>query len=71
MIGAGSFGTCLAVLLAERGYSVDLWARDPALAAALNRHRRNPRYLSEYKLADEIRATDSLEEALTDAELVL
>jgi len=71
VIGAGSFGTCLAVLLAERGHAVDLWARDPVLASALNRHRRNPRYLSEYKLAEEIRGTNSLEEALADAELVV
>ncbi len=71
VIGAGSFGTCLAMLLAERGHAVDLWARDPVLASALNRERRNPRYLSEYKLGEEIRGTDSLEEALADAELVV
>ncbi len=71
VIGAGSFGTCLAILLAERGYSIELWARDPVLAEALNRHRRNPRYLSEHKLPEAVHATDSLEEALADAELVL
>jgi len=71
VIGAGSFGTCLAVLLAERDYSVELWARDPVLAEAVNRHRRNPRYLSDFKLAENVHATDSLEEALADAELVV
>ena len=54
VIGAGSFGTCLAVLLAERGYSVRLWARDRVLAEAVNRHRRNPRYLSDHKLSESI-----------------
>ncbi len=71
VVGAGSFGTCLAVLLAERDYSVELWARDPVLAQAVNRHRRNPRYLSDFKLPENIHATDSLEEALADAELVV
>jgi glycerol-3-phosphate dehydrogenase (NAD(P)+) len=71
VIGAGSFGTALAILLAERGCAVELWARDPALATAMNRHRRNPRYLSQYKLPEEIHATESLEDALVDAELVV
>ena len=34
VVGAGSFGTCLAIVLAEKGYQVDLWARDPSLADA-------------------------------------
>ena len=59
------------MLLAERDYSVELWARDPVLAEAVNRHRRNPRYLSDFKLSENIHATHSLEEALGDAELVV
>lgn len=71
VIGAGSFGTCLAILLAERGQQVDLWARDPGLAEAITRHHRNPRYLTEFRLPESIRATASLEEALADKEIVL
>ena len=71
VLGAGSFGTSLALLLAERGYAVDLWARDPKLAEAIQKHRRNPRYLTEFQLPENIRATASLEEALEDKELVL
>ncbi len=61
VLGAGSFGTCLAMLLAGKGYQVDLWARDEQLADAINEHRRNPRYLTEFVLPENIRATASLE----------
>ena len=71
VLGSGSFGTCLAMLLAEKGYQVDLWARDAKLADAINRHRRNPRYLTEFVLPDNIRATSSLEEALQGKEVLL
>ncbi len=71
VLGAGSFGTCLALLLAEREYAVDLWARDPKLADAINRHRRNPRYLTEFRIPECIHATSSFEEALSDKDLIL
>ncbi len=71
VLGAGSFGTCLAILLAEKGYGVDLWARDRRLADAINRQHRNPRYLTEFVLPSTIRATASLEEAVRGKELLL
>ena len=71
VIGAGSFGTCLSVVLAEADYEVDLWARDPAIADAINRHHRNPRYLTECRLPERVRASDSLEETLAGKELIV
>ena len=71
VLGAGSFGTCLAILLAEKGCNVELWARDPKLADAINRHHRNPRYLSDFRLPDSVHATGSLETALRGKEVVL
>ena len=71
VLGAGSFGTCLAMLLAEKGYAVDLWARDERLASAINQHHRNPRYLTDFALPENIHATSSLEEAVRGRELVL
>jgi glycerol-3-phosphate dehydrogenase (NAD(P)+) len=71
VLGAGSFGSCLAMLLAEKGYAVDLWARDERLAAAINQHHRNPRYLTGSMLPENIRATASLEEAVRGKELLL
>jgi glycerol-3-phosphate dehydrogenase (NAD(P)+) len=71
VLGAGSFGSCLAILCAERGHDVALWARDPALAATLGRERRNPRYLKEIEFPRSIRATSELAEALRDREMVI
>jgi glycerol-3-phosphate dehydrogenase (NAD(P)+) len=70
VLGAGSFGTCLAVLAAER-HDVVLWSRSPELADAINRERRNPRYLSEVELPPGIRASADLAEALHGRELVI
>ncbi|MFQ5514161.1 MAG: NAD(P)H-dependent glycerol-3-phosphate dehydrogenase [Myxococcota bacterium] len=71
VLGAGSFGTCLALRLAQRDYAVDLWARDGAVVEAIRRHRRNPRYLKEFQLPENIRPTLSLDEALEAKEVVL
>jgi glycerol-3-phosphate dehydrogenase (NAD(P)+) len=70
VLGAGSFGTCLAMLCAREN-DVTLWARDPALADAINRDRRNPRYLRDVELPEPVRATGDLAEALRDRELVI
>jgi glycerol-3-phosphate dehydrogenase (NAD(P)+) len=45
VLGAGSFGSCLAILCADRGHDVTLWARDEALIGAIAKNRRNPRFL--------------------------
>jgi glycerol-3-phosphate dehydrogenase (NAD(P)+) len=71
VLGAGSFGTCLSILLAEKGYAVDLWARDPHTAHAIARERRNPRYLTDFELPASVEATASLEQAMQDKELVV
>jgi glycerol-3-phosphate dehydrogenase (NAD(P)+) len=70
VLGAGSFGTCLAVL-AAREHDVVIWARDPEMAKSIERDRRNPRYLSDVELPEGLRATSDLEEALRDRELVI
>lgn len=70
VLGAGSFGTCLARLCGVRN-RVRLWARDPEIADAINREHRNPRYLREAKLPDSVRATNSLQYALEGSELVI
>lgn len=71
VLGAGSFGSCLAILCADRGHDVTLWARDPAFANAIARERRNPRYLKEIEFPTSIRPTADLGEALAGAEMVI
>jgi glycerol-3-phosphate dehydrogenase (NAD(P)+) len=70
VLGAGSFGTCLA-LLAARTHDVTLWARDAAMAAQTQRERRNPKYLSEFALPDSLRVTADLGEALAGGAIVI
>jgi glycerol-3-phosphate dehydrogenase (NAD(P)+) len=70
VLGAGSFGTCLAVL-AAREHDVTIWARDREVAACIEHERRNPRYLSEVELPPNVRATANLAEALEGRELVI
>jgi glycerol-3-phosphate dehydrogenase (NAD(P)+) len=70
VLGAGSFGTCLAILCAREN-DVVLWARDPDLAAAINREHKNPRYLEGAPIPAAVRATADLSEALADRELVI
>ena len=45
--------------------------RDPTVAEAINRDHWNPHYLKEFRLPEQVRATDSLEEALRDKEVVV
>jgi glycerol-3-phosphate dehydrogenase (NAD(P)+) len=71
VIGAGTFGTCLAMMAGDQGHAVTLWAREPGVADAMNRHRRNPRYLTEFRLPEGVRGTADLEEAVRDQDLIL
>ena len=45
IIGAGGWGTALAVLLAEEGYTVDLWAREQEVTDEINTCRANETFL--------------------------
>ncbi len=71
VLGAGSFGTALAVHLARAGHEVRLWARDPALAAEMARRRSNPAYLTELTFPASVTPTSELERALEDCDLVV
>ncbi len=70
ILGAGAWGTALAVALAAR-HRVALWMREPATAAELARTRRNARYLPDAVLPEAIVPTADFAAALADAGLVL
>jgi len=70
VIGAGSWGTTVAAIVAGRADTV-LWARRPELAAEINERRQNATYLADASLPDSLRATSSLEEAVHDASVVV
>ena len=67
VIGAGSWGTALAQVLAGNGHDVGLWARKPEVAAAINADHRNPRYLSDVTLSGRIAAASAYEDVLEGA----
>ena len=71
VIGAGSWGTALAIVLAPCFDGVRLWAHDPGLAAELASSHENKPYLAGFQLPDNIDATDSLEKAAQGAGTVL
>lgn len=67
VIGAGSWGTALSQVLATNGHNVSLWARKPEVVHAINVEHKNPRYLSDVALSDNIVATLSHKDALLRA----
>ena len=71
IIGAGSYGTALALAAARAGQQVRLWAHDPEVAAALARERQNPVYLPGFALPETIGPTNELAAAINGAECVL
>ena len=71
VLGAGSWGTALAVLLARNGTPTLLWAHDPAKAATMEAQRCNARYLPEIRFPDNLHVTGDLRQALTRARDVL
>ncbi|MFW2542008.1 NAD(P)H-dependent glycerol-3-phosphate dehydrogenase [Primorskyibacter sp. 2E107] len=71
VLGAGSWGTALASILARNGHDVRLWARRPALAEAINKTGMNGDYLADVPLPESLTATASIAEALADVDAVL
>jgi glycerol-3-phosphate dehydrogenase (NAD(P)+) len=70
VVGAGSWGTSVAAI-ASANADAWLWARDPALAEAIDRTHCNPEYLPDIALPDPLRATASIEAACRDADVVV
>ncbi len=70
-LGAGNWGTTLAILLAEKQLSVRLWEYRKDLAEELAKHRENRLYLPGVRLPDSITVTHRLDEALQDADMIL
>lgn len=71
IIGAGNWGTALAIVAARAGHNVNLWARDWEVAKSINQHRVNSRYLNSVSIPANVTATNDLGEALQDASLIL
>jgi glycerol-3-phosphate dehydrogenase (NAD(P)+) len=71
VIGAGSWGTTIANLLAGKGFDVTLWARESEILRELTERGENSRYLPGVTLHPQLRAATSLEESVRTADLLI
>ncbi len=70
VLGAGSWGTTVAALASQNAPTV-LWARRSEAAQEINEQHTNARYLKQANLPNALRATDSIEEAVRDADVLV
>ena len=68
VLGAGAWGTALAILLARNGHRVLLWGHEPAALIEIDRTRRNARYLPDARLPDGISARSDLSALARDTQ---
>ncbi|HEX5540948.1 MAG TPA: NAD(P)H-dependent glycerol-3-phosphate dehydrogenase [Micromonospora sp.] len=71
VLGAGSWGTAFAKVLADAGRDVTVWARRAQVAEGIRTSRTNPDYLPGVRLPERVSATSNAEKALVGAELVV
>ena len=71
ILGAGSWGTALAVHLGRLGHTVRLWARDGALVDEMRVRRANTTYLPDVPLPPCVAVTASMDEAVGGTGLIV
>lgn len=71
VIGAGSWGTTLAILLADKGHEVKLWVYEKDLAEEMQKSRKNKTYLPGHRLSDNINVTSSIKDAVYDSQIIV
>jgi glycerol-3-phosphate dehydrogenase (NAD(P)+) len=71
VLGAGAWGSALAVHLGNIGHDVRLWVRDPDLAAELRERRANPVYLPDVELPASVMPEESIGRAVSATDLIV
>jgi len=71
IIGAGSFGTAMSVVLKNKNIDVSIWAREQEVVDGINSNGFNPSYLKDIKLPGNLTATHSIDEAVDHAEMLV
>jgi glycerol-3-phosphate dehydrogenase (NAD(P)+) len=73
ILGGGSWGTALSIVLARarRKHEISLWVHDPALAESMARHRENKTYLPGIRLAGDVQVSADIREAVTGAQILI
>jgi glycerol-3-phosphate dehydrogenase (NAD(P)+) len=71
IVGDGGWGTTLAVLLAQKGYSVSLWGAFPEYAAEMRRTRMNRKFLPGIAIPRKVSITGRIEEAILGKDIIV
>ncbi|UUV99112.1 NAD(P)H-dependent glycerol-3-phosphate dehydrogenase [Vagococcus luciliae] len=71
VLGAGSWGTALAMVLVENGHDVIIWGHKETQINEINTHHTNAHYLKEITLPSKLKGTSDLKECVKDADAVL
>lgn len=71
IVGAGSWGTAIAILMANKGYDVKLWVRDKKLIEKINNTRENSEYLPGAILPENIIVSSDMEYCCSYSEAVI
>lgn len=71
IIGAGSWGTALSVVLQSNGHNVLIWAREQDIVDAINTRHHNPTYLPDLVLPEAIKATSDFKSAASDRDMIV
>src|SRR5208283_4541781 len=71
VVGAGSWGTTLAAMLADKGFDVLLWAHEEEIVEQINNERTNDVYLPNIKLPFDLRATRNLVDSVAQARYIV
>lgn len=71
VLGAGSWGTALAMVLVENGHHVHIWGHHPSQIEEINTQHTNSKYLKDIKLPEALIGETSLEDCVRDADAVL
>jgi glycerol-3-phosphate dehydrogenase (NAD(P)+) len=70
-LGGGSFGTALAVLLAEKNNAVNIYDRDKNVVNEINIKRTNEKYMKDLIIPNSVTAFNNIEEAIKDSEYIV
>lgn len=70
-LGGGSFGTALGILLANKGYDVNIYDRDICVVEDINVNRKNDKYIKDLNIPNNVTAYNDLHDALINTDCVV
>ncbi|MBZ4664052.1 MAG: NAD(P)H-dependent glycerol-3-phosphate dehydrogenase [Caloramator sp.] len=71
ILGAGSWGSAIAIHLAKKGYSVEVWDKNKDLLKEINNNHTNTKYLKKVEIPDGVKGVLELSECIKDKEIIV